>query len=359
MRRLRILTWHVHGSYLEALGRTGHELVVPVKPGRPPRYGGRPPGVDWPDSIVEVPAEVVRDLDVDLVLYQHELNWTVDQHEILSESQLAGPRIFLEHDPPRRHPTDTVHPVDDPDVLLVHCTAFNALMWDSRRTPTRVIDHGVDVPPELAATVELDRGIVVVNDLPTRGRRLGADLVEAARAVVPLDLYGLRSEAVGGLGELPRRRLLEAERRYRFYFHPARYTSLGLGVIEAMLLGLPVVGLATTELPTVIEHGISGVIDTEPTRLFEAMRELIADPELARQLGRNGRRVARERFGIERFVRDWDATFREVAGVPAASAARPTLLASLRPRPVPAAPTGRPSPGERPARRPRLVELSR
>ena len=49
MRRLTVLTWHVHGSYLEALGRTGHDFVVPVKPERPPRYGGRPPGVAWPD----------------------------------------------------------------------------------------------------------------------------------------------------------------------------------------------------------------------------------------------------------------------------------------------------------------------
>jgi len=321
VRRLTILTWHVHGSYLEALGRTGHDFVVPVKPGRPARYGGRPAGVAWPDSIREVPADAVRDLDVDLVLYQHELNWTVDQHELLSDAQLRGPRLFLEHDPPRQHPTDTVHAVDDPDVLLVHCTAFNALMWDSRRTPTRVIDHGVEVEPGLLATLELERGVVVVNDLATRGRRLGADLVAQARDVegLPIDLFGMHSEALGGLGEVSRRELVRRETAYRFFFHPARYTSLGLGVIEAMMLGLPVVGLATTELPTVIEHGVSGVIDTSPARLWDAMRELLADRGLAEELGRNGRRVALERFGIDRFVADWDAAFREVAGVPRAA----------------------------------------
>jgi hypothetical protein len=67
---LTVLTWHVHGSYLEALGRTGHDIVVPVLPGRPPRYGGRPPGVDWPASIREVPAEEVRHLHIDVVLFQ-------------------------------------------------------------------------------------------------------------------------------------------------------------------------------------------------------------------------------------------------------------------------------------------------
>lgn len=319
MRRLTILTWHVHGSYLEALGHVGHDILVPVKPGRPQRYGGRPADARWPDTIREVAADEVAHLDLDLVLYQHALNWTDDQYEILSDAQRRGPRIFLEHDPPREHPTDTRHPVDDPDVLLVHCTAFNALMWDSGRTPTRVIDHGVAIPADVEATLELERGVVVVNELGRRGRRLGADLVEDARRHVPLDVFGMGSEAIGGVGPLPRADLVREEARYRFYFHPARYTSLGLGVIEAMMLGLPVVAPATTELPTVIENGISGIIDTDPGALVEGMRELLADRSLAAQLGRNGRQVALERFGIERFVRDWDETFREVAGVPRVS----------------------------------------
>ena len=51
---------------------------------------------------------------------------------------------------------------------------------------------------------------------------------------------------------------------YRFYFHPVRYTSLGLSLCEAMTVGLPVVGLATTELPTIIDHGVNGFVDTDP-----------------------------------------------------------------------------------------------
>ena len=46
-----ILTWHIHGSYLEALGRTGHDILVPVLPGRPARYGGRPADAAWPPTI--------------------------------------------------------------------------------------------------------------------------------------------------------------------------------------------------------------------------------------------------------------------------------------------------------------------
>jgi glycosyltransferase involved in cell wall biosynthesis len=88
-----------------------------------------------------------------------------------------------------------------------------------------------------------------------------------------------------------------------------------------MMVGLPVVGLATTELPTVIENGVSGYVATDPARLVEPMQALLGDRELAARIGAAGREQARARFGIERFVRDWDAAFREVAGRPAAVSA--------------------------------------
>ena len=176
---------------------------------------------------------------------------------------------------PREHPTDTRHVVDDPDVLLIHVTAFNELMWDSGRTPTRVIEHGVTVPDDVGYVGDLERGIVVVNNLAGRGRRLGADVFERARAEVPLDLVGLGADALGGLGEVKRRDLPAFEANYRFFFHPVRYTSFGMAVCEAMMIGLPVVSLATTEMPTVIEDGVSGFVSTGPVRLFQDMRELI------------------------------------------------------------------------------------
>src|SRR5439155_16544577 len=135
---------------------------------------------------------------------------------------------FLEHDPPRGSPTDTRHPVDDPDVPIVHVTPFNRLMWDCGPVPTRVIEHGVAVPAEVRATGELARGLVVVNHLGRRGRRLGADVFEAVRRRVPLELVGMGSEEWGGLGEVPPPDLPAFAARYRFLFNPIRYTSLGL-----------------------------------------------------------------------------------------------------------------------------------
>jgi hypothetical protein len=318
VRPLRILTWHVHGSYLAYLAHGAsagrYELVLPVKPGRPEGYGGRSGNFAWPHGVAEVAAEDVRRTPVDVVLTQSRRNWEVDRHELCSPAQLRLPRVHLEHDPPREVPTDTRHFVDDPQAVLVHVTHFNDLMWDSGRTPTTVVEHGVTVPEGVRWTGERARGLVVVNGLAARGRRLGVDVFQRARAGVPLDLVGIASEDLGGLGDVPHGRLAEVSAPYRFFFNPIRYTSLGLAVCEAMLLGMPIVGLATTEMATAVQNGLNGYVDTNLDRLVERMRALLADRGLATQLGEGARAVARERFGIDRFTRDWAALFSEVAG---------------------------------------------
>lgn len=314
-RPLRILTWHVHGSYLWYLSHVPHEFYLPVRPGRPEGYGGRAGTLPWPENVHDVDASDVRRLELDCVLFQSRRNYLLDQYEILSEAQRALPRIFLEHDPPREHPTDTRHCVDDPETMLVHVTHFNELMWDSGRTRTRVIEHGVVVPDGAHYTGEIARGAVVVNGLPKRGRRLGADVFEQVRHHVPLDLAGMGSEPLGGAGDLPRDALAAFVAARRFFFNPIRYTSLGLAVCEAMMLGVPVIGLATTEMPAVIENGVNGYVSTDLAQLRDRMRELLDNPGEAARLGSGAGRTARERFGIVRFVRDWEDAFALVTGV--------------------------------------------
>ena len=313
MRRKRIFTWHIHGNYLYYLAHANVDFFLPVLPGRP-GYSGRGATFPFGDNVHDIPADEVKDQQFDCILFQHRRNYEVDQFDVLSPAQRRLPQICIEHDPPLESPADTGHFVDDPHALLVHVTPFNALMWDSGRTPTRVIDHGVMIPPGIHYTGQLPRGIVIINHIRERGRRLGGDIFELLRREAPLDLVGMESQPLGGLGEIFPPDLPAFESQYRFYLHPIRFTSLGLALIEAMLVGLPVVGLATTELVTVIENGVSGFIDTDPVKLIEPMQMLLKDPAEARRIGEAGRKVAAGRFDIRRFVRDWEQTFDDVIG---------------------------------------------
>ena len=158
MRRLRVLTWHVHGNYLLYLSQGRVNFFLPVRTVGAGGYGGRGTTFPFGDNVHDMPVELVREQTFDLILYQERTNYEVGRHEILSPAQRRLPRIYLEHDPPLANPTDQKHWFDDPDGLLVHVTPFNALMWDSGRTPTRVIEHGVLVPEHVRYTGEIREG---------------------------------------------------------------------------------------------------------------------------------------------------------------------------------------------------------
>lgn len=311
MRRLKILTWHTHGAYLYYLTQAPHDFYVLSKPGRPPGYTGRYGHLPWGPNVHDLPVEDARHQELDCIVFQDDAQYFNDQHEFLTAGQRRLPKIYIEHDPPRESPTDTPHPAAAPDVLLVHVTAFNHLMWDNGNAPTCVIEHGV-VDPGERHTGELERGLVVVNNIARRGRRLGFDIYEQTREQVPLDLVGMGAAEAGGLGEVQHAELPAFAARYRYFFNPIRYTSMGLAVVEAMMAGLPIVGFATTEMATAIENGESGFVDTDPGRLVEKMRLLMRDRGEARRLGRGARRAALARFGIERFVADWNAAYQRV-----------------------------------------------
>lgn len=335
-RRPQVLTWPIHGSYLYYLTQANCDFYLPVRADTANGYGGRGDGSTYPlgNNVHDVPVEALPSLDLDVILFQNRQHYLIDQYEILTDAQLRLPKIYLEHDPPREHPTDTKHIVDDPSVVLVHVTDFNRLMWDSNRSQTTVIDHGV-VAPSAHYQGTLDKGIVVINNLPSRGRRLGWDVFEYVREHVPLDLIGMGATEIGGIGEIPHNELPDFIAQYRFFFNPIRYTSLGLSIIEAMLVGLPVVGLATTELVSVIDNGVNGYISLKPDELIAVMRKLIAAPSLARSIGAAGRRTAHDRFSIARFARDWETLFETViSGLPVnAPLATPESIALGEQRP--------------------------
>lgn len=310
-KRLKIFTWHIHGSYLFYLAKGDYDIYIPTHSTKEEGYVGRGETFPFGQNVKEVSAAEVKNLTFDLILFQTNKNYLIDQYDILSEQQQQLPKIYLEHDPPRKHPTDTVHIVDDPSVQLVHVTGFNKLMWNNNNVSSLVIEHGVKVPDMVSYSGSIERGLVVINNLPTRGRLLGLDIFNEVKQQVPIDLIGMGTESLG-LGEVLHPQLPQFVSQYRFFFNPIRYTSLGLAVIEAMMLGVPLVGLATTEMVTVIRNGENGFIHTDVDYLIEKMKLLLKDPELAAHIGSEGRKTVMERFNIDRFINDWTTLFYQV-----------------------------------------------
>ena len=310
---MRILLWHVHGAWTTAFVHGRHEYVVPVLPDRGPDGVGLARTYAWPDSVTEMPPEQLHDEAFDVVLLQrpHELDG-------LAEDWLGRrpgrdiPAVYVEHNAPQGRIADMRHPAADrPDLLVVHVTHFNALFWDTGSTPTRVIEHGI-VDPGHRYTGELPRAAVVINEARRRARVTGTDLLDRFSMAAPIDLFGMDAASLGGIEDLPQRELHDEMARRRVYLHPIRWTSLGLSLLEAMHLGMPVVALGTTEAHEAVPHE-AGAVSTRIDVLAGAVRRLIDDPEEAAARGSAARVAALERYGLERFLTDWDDVLEEVA----------------------------------------------
>jgi hypothetical protein len=310
---MKILLWHVHGAWTTAFVHGRHDYLVPVLPGRGPNGRGRAQTYEWPDNAIEVTPEQASAADVDVVVMQRP-----EELQGMAERWLGGrrpgrdvPAVYVEHNAPQGRIAEMRHPAADrDDVVLAHVTHFNELFWDAGMTRTTVIEHGV-VDPGYRYTGELPRAAVVVNEARRRWRVTGTDLLPRLNGIVPLDLFGMDAGALGGVEDLPQAALHAEMARRRVYLHPIRWTSLGLSLIEAMHLGMPVVALATTEVPEAVPPE-AGVTSTKVDVLAHAVRNFTAEPARAREAGLAARHAALERYSLERFHADWDALLDEV-----------------------------------------------
>ncbi|GAA2230559.1 glycosyltransferase [Streptomyces indiaensis] len=318
---MNVLVWHVHGSWLTAFVQGPYTFLVPVTPDRGPDGLGRARTWQWPPTVRELHPGQLREADIDLMVLQR-------PHELELARQWTGrrpgvdvPAVYVEHNSPHETPVDARHPLADrSDITLVHVTHFNRLMWNNGRAPTTVIEHGIIDPGHLWSGEE-PRAAVVVNEPVRRGRTTGTDLLPAFARAVPLDVFGMHTEGLGdhlGLSpdrlrtrDLPQSSLHPAMARCRMYLHPIRWTSLGLSLLEAMFLGMPVVVLDTTEVREAVPQG-AGVVSNRMHVLRDAMRGFLADRAYARLTGEAARTAVQARYGERRFRDDWERLIKEV-----------------------------------------------
>jgi hypothetical protein len=305
---MNILLWHVHGSWTTSFVQGKHRYLVPVNDARDEWGRGRARTFAWPPTAEEVDVSKLTDDDVDVVILQR-------PEELERVAHLRAPRIYVEHNTPKGDVPNTRHPMADRDDLVIaHVTHFNELFWDCGGTRTTVIEHGV-VEPAVRWNGELDRFAVVTNEPVRRNRVTGTDLMPRFAAVAPLDVYGmgvagLRLDRVALHDDPPHAAMHPEIARRRAYLHLCRWTSLGLSLIEAMQIGMPVLALATTEAIAAVPPD-AGVLSTRVDTLVEAARWLIDEPEQARLLGDRARQVALARYGLDRFLADWDRLVEE------------------------------------------------
>lgn len=289
----RIFTWPIYQQYLFALAQGDFEIYIPE--GQSEAFRKQ---FSTQKNVFEISVDALKDTELHCILFQDEHSYLTTQHEVLSPQQLELPKIYLEHHPPKQHPTNAKHVVENVDVQLIHVNYYNALMWDNNEVPVTVIENGVQ-ESNASFTGKKACGVVVLEESPADDRVIGTDIFEQIKEALPMELIQI------GKNGLTYQNLPEQLSAYRFLFCADRYASPGFPVQQAMMIGMPVVGLATTDLPTSISNEVSGFVHSDPQYLIQKMQQLITDPQLATRLGANARLTAIKLFNSTRFLTDW------------------------------------------------------
>ncbi|MDO4887899.1 MAG: glycogen synthase [Actinomycetaceae bacterium] len=167
------------------------------------------------------------------------------------------------------------------------------------------------VPGLLRAIAKLPKDIQVILCAGAPDTR---EIAEETRALVD-DLQAERPGIVWIEEHLPRKEIVQLEWCSTTFVTPSIYEPLGIVNLEAMAVGLPVVGTATGGIPDCIDDGVTGTLvpidqadDGTGTPLdpekFEAdlalaLEDMCSDIARARRMGEAGRRRVEEHFSWE------------------------------------------------------------
>jgi len=88
--------------------------------------------------------------------------------------------------------------------------------------------------------------------------------------------------------------------------------GFGLTVTEALWKGRPTVAGNVGGIPLQIEDGVSGYLVNSPSECASRCLEILRDPGLGKQLGREGKEHARRMFLTPRLLRDWLQLFSDL-----------------------------------------------
>jgi glycosyltransferase involved in cell wall biosynthesis len=156
------------------------------------------------------------------------------------------------------------------------------LLAVARLTRQKGVDEAIRALPSLPS----DTVLVVLGEGPERGEleRLARELGVGPRVFLP----GRVPDVAAWL------------RRATVYVHPARWEGFGLGVLEAMHAGLPVVATRVSSLPELVADGETGLLVPvdDPASLAAAIARALERPEL----GPAGRARAVRDFSVARMA---------------------------------------------------------
>lgn len=306
----RLLTFNCHEAYVHLLGKLGLDLdIVDALPGRyTPRWDLRMRPVPARGRLISL-GDVQPGSNYDAAI-AHNLT------DLLALRYLDVPKILVLHVSLAARVAEEPN-APDPSAMQARLKAYLEHSGASAVAVSRakasswgltcpIIRPSAD-PEEYAGFAgDLPVALRVVNQALVRQKRFGWDDHRAIVEGLPLRLVGHNPELDNSKPAGSWQELLAFYREHRAYVHTAGVgleDGYNLGLVEAMMTGMPIVSTLAAESPVVDGH--NGFVGRDPKRLNACLGALLRDPAQARELGARARETAHREFSTTAFVGGW------------------------------------------------------
>ncbi len=306
---LDILTVNRHTGYLYNLSKIGHHWSVLnqwVHHNRP--LPANFESIDWATARRDFPkfdAVVGHDIRRDLARF---LPYCLRYHKPYIQiihgrrGQLEFSRIGFRRFGKNLYASLTLRPLVRLGLVrVVFISAHAGSDWGLKGT---VINQGITLN-EMGAYEGAEPSLLVVGNMLQR-MHFAFDELMQIRTQVPVKIVGVNPRIPGAQPSRDWNDLRSSYCQYRAYLNLTREPEDGynLAVLEAMASGMPVISLRHPSTP--IRNGENGFLVENVSEAVERAKQLIADIELARRLGKCARETIEREFSLSAFRTAWN-----------------------------------------------------
>jgi len=137
----------------------------------------------------------------------------------------------------------------------------------------------------------------------------------------PAYQYAIKNKVTDGvrfIGRLSYEELINKVKKALVFLHPSREESFGMSVLEAMVVGTPVVGgYCSGNIPYLLDNGRLGVLCNidSPEEIAKGVLKILSDDYFAISLVGNARKFSRDKFSEDIVVKAYIKYYQDILDI--------------------------------------------
>ena len=220
--------------------------------------------------------------------------------------KILGPRLRNKpiHVVPNGIDTNFWKPVEDKEEWKSRIGLDGVVITTTSRLTKR---KRIDLIPKLAKILTreyrmTDIKFVIIGDGPER--RKIEELIKS---------YHVQDKVLM-VGKQPREKVREYLWASDIYLSPTIYEAFGIAALEALSCGVPVIANNHGGISEIVKHGFTGLISQDDKELLENIVYLLNNVELIEEMGKNARKIVKEKFTWEKITKEIVEIYKKTIG---------------------------------------------